>query len=32
MQDKQAYIDSLTENKDDVKDEQGNILSPRVRS
>jgi len=29
MQDKQAYIDSLTENKDDVKDEQGNILSPK---
>jgi hypothetical protein len=29
MQDKQAYIDSLTENKDDVKDEQGNVLSPK---
>jgi hypothetical protein len=29
MQDKQSYIDSLTENKDDVKDEQGNILSPK---
>ena len=29
MQDKQAYIDSLTENKDDVKDEQGNVISPK---
>lgn len=29
MQDKQSYIDSLTENKEDVTDDKGNVLSPK---